>query len=643
MRRVSGVGRQPFADGTVPLSVWPMALAGVALGLALAVLTVRLTAPEPAAPTLPAGAHVGDVDVGHLTPDQAVGRIQEQLAGWLAHPVTLTLGERRWEPSLHQIGGRVDVAGAVARLADGQPGSLLRRLGLRAASLDEDLALMLDETTLRGYLQGLAAEVNQPAADAGLVLHGATVQVVKARQGRALDIDRAVAAIRAAVHVQQAADVQLSVAVAEPVHGDAYVAAAQERLQQLLAGPLTVKAADHSYVLDLPKLAGLARLAPTPDGASLAVTLDEAKLDTFLAGVASDVEVRPKNAKFGFDGARVTTVTPAKDGRKLDVAKAKETLQAAAFAPERTVELALVTVPGETGSDPERMGIRSLVARGGSNFAGSPKERVHNVLKMADLLNGSVVAPGAVFSFNQVMGDVGEDAGWAEGLVIADGRTKPGLGGGICQVSTTLFRAVFKAGLPVLERHDHAYPVPYYTQGGYPEGFDATVWSPTLDFKFQNDTPGYLLIQANADPGSMTMTVALYGTAMDRKVDLVGPVITNRKSHPPDLKQYDPKLPKGVIKQTDWAHDGFDAVIKRIIKDGSGNVVHEDSFASHYEAWQAVISIGTGGVPADKMPPLAQPASSATPAPSPSPAPIATPSPARPSPSPPPPAAAPKH
>jgi hypothetical protein len=237
-----------------------------------------------------------------------------------------------------------------------------------------------------------------------------------------------------------------------------------------------------------------------------------------------------------------------------------------------------------------------LISEGVSNFAYSPNNRVINIKLMAKKLNGVVVPDGATFSFNDVMGDVGPNAGWAEGLVIVGGETDPGLGGGICQVSTTAFRAAFWAGMPIPERHDHSYPVPYYTQGGAPEGFDATVWSPTLDFKFQNDTGAPLTITTRVDTATSQLYVDFYGKPVNRAVDMLGPVISNRKPALPDKYVVDPKLKPGQTDQTDYAHDGFDVSLKRTITTPDGQV-KTDSFPSHYVPWRNIYHVAPGSAP----------------------------------------------
>lgn len=250
-----------------------------------------------------------------------------------------------------------------------------------------------------------------------------------------------------------------------------------------------------------------------------------------------------------------------------------------------------------------------LIAEGVSNFAYSPANRVTNIKLMAKKLNGTVVPDGATFSFDQVMGDVGTDAGWAEGLVIIGNETEKGLGGGICQVSTTAFRAAFWAGLPIPERHDHAYPVPYYTQGGAPEGFDATVWSPTLDFKFVNDTGAAITITTKVDLPSSQLFVDIYGKPVSRKVDMVGPVISNRVPHPGDKYVADKSVAPGQVDQRDYAHDGFDVMLKRAITTPDGQV-KTDSFASHYVPWRNIYHVAPGSPQLSPAPDASAPSTS---------------------------------
>jgi vancomycin resistance protein YoaR len=180
------------------------------------------------------------------------------------------------------------------------------------------------------------------------------------------------------------------------------------------------------------------------------------------------------------------------------------------------------------------------------------------------------------------MGGIDEAHGFVEGYVIAAERTQKGVGGGVCQVSTTAFRAAFWSGVQVTERNQHSYRVGWYEANGEPVGFDAAVFDPGVDLKFVNDTPGYILIQAVVTPG--LLTVNFYGTKVPGQVKLEGPAISNRVPPPPDVYEVDTRLPAGTKKQVETAHGGLDTVItRRIVTPGQADKI--DQFNSSYKAW----------------------------------------------------------
>jgi vancomycin resistance protein YoaR len=204
-----------------------------------------------------------------------------------------------------------------------------------------------------------------------------------------------------------------------------------------------------------------------------------------------------------------------------------------------------------------------------------------------------VVPPGQIFSFNQHLGPVTAEAGFDESAVIFGDRTAVGIGGGVCQVSTTAFRAAFFGGFELIERWAHGYRVSWYEIGST-VGLDATIYTPNVDFKFRNDSGHYLLIQTKTDVGAGTLTFRFYGTPTNREVIVSEPVITNQVKHGPPIYEETPTLPKGIIKQVDWAKDGLDVTITRLVKQGD-TILYEDKIISHYQPWQAVYQVGTGG------------------------------------------------
>jgi vancomycin resistance protein YoaR len=235
------------------------------------------------------------------------------------------------------------------------------------------------------------------------------------------------------------------------------------------------------------------------------------------------------------------------------------------------------------------MGIVELVSEGTSNFRGSPPERVHNIVNAASKFGHVVVAPGEEFSFNQNVGDVNSANGFIDALVIAGDRTAVGIGGGVCQVSTTAFRAAYNGGFPIVERWAHGYVVGWY---GKP-GLDASIFTPSVDFRFKNDTGHYILIKSSWNEVKGTLTFSIFGTKPDRIVEISDPVISNRQPAPPPAYQEDPSLKPGQIKQVDWAKEGIDAVVTRTIRYGDGKIKQEQ-LVSKYRPWQAIFLYGPG-------------------------------------------------
>jgi len=245
----------------------------------------------------------------------------------------------------------------------------------------------------------------------------------------------------------------------------------------------------------------------------------------------------------------------------------------------------------------EDLGVRELVAAGASYFTGSLSARDNNIRLGASKFDGVVVAPGEVFSFNEHLGDVTPEAGYNESYVIIGNRTVPGVGGGLCQVATTAFRAAYLGGYPIVERWPHAYRVKYYELGGFDPGFDATVYSPFVDFRFKNDTPYHILVHTEIDVATSRLRFLFYSTATGRTVEQIGPEWGAPIPPGPSVYEYDETLPAGTVKKFESAHDGLSAVLGRVVKDGDGNVLYEDEFVSDFIPWPARYAFGPGYTP----------------------------------------------
>ena len=322
--------------------------------------------------------------------------------------------------------------------------------------------------------------------------------------------------------------------------------------------------------------------------------LEEERIENFIEKFAQTVNTQPKNATFLFDQNtnKVTVFEPSKEGIRLKKEELKNLLWEKIRLMENTGEDQRVVLPIEkippqiTTKDANELGIKELIGEGSSFFAGSIAERIHNLTLASLKLKGVLIPPGEIFSFNQSLGEVSANTGYKQAYIIKAGRTVLGDGGGVCQVSTTLFRAALNAGLPIIERYAHAYRVHYYEEDIGP-GFDATVFDPNYDLKFQNNTPGYILIQSEVDKKQKKLIFGLYGTKDNREVKISKARIWDIQPPPPDLYQEDPTLPEGTIKQIDWKAWGAKVAFDYKVTLGN-EILFEKTFTSYYKPWQAV-------------------------------------------------------
>jgi vancomycin resistance protein YoaR len=236
----------------------------------------------------------------------------------------------------------------------------------------------------------------------------------------------------------------------------------------------------------------------------------------------------------------------------------------------------------------------TLVAEGQTTYKGSSAARTKNIVLAAKKLDGVTVPAGGVFSFNRSLGDDTEKAGFVKALIIYNGRTIEGIGGGICQVASTVFRAAFNSGFDIIERHPHSYRVSWYEP---PVGFDATVFSDEgVDLRWRNNLPAPILMRTAIDNKAGTVTVSIYSAAQQPfTVSFDGPYTTNRKPHGAALYENDPTLPAGKVVQVEHAKDGLDVTVYRVITDkATGKVLRKDKFFSRYVPWRDVYKRGTG-------------------------------------------------
>lgn len=318
---------------------------------------------------------------------------------------------------------------------------------------------------------------------------------------------------------------------------------------------------------------------------------------------AQEVDQEPTSATFTYDldTLRATSFQPHQSGLKIDqdevIKKIVESTQQIiqnSNTETNSIQHPLIIIQAEpevTLAQTNDLGINELIGFGESYYRGSISSRIHNVKTASDYLNMAIVPPNSSFSFNQTIGRVDGSTGFQQAYVIRSGSTLMEFGGGVCQVSTTMFRAMLDAGVNITKRLPHSYRVSYYELNNQP-GFDATVYSGEVDLRFINDTPGHLLIVSEADSANTHMTIKIYGTNDGRRSEVSEYRQWDYTSPPPSQDIHDPSLAPGQRKQVENAIPGIKTSFNWTVTNGSGEVIHQKTFFSHYKAWGAKYLVG---------------------------------------------------
>lgn len=574
---------------------------------------------------------VRGVPVGNLTRDDARAAIEATFAPFLAQPVVLTYSGRSWTPTLAELGVTLEIDEALdAALAVGRGNDFLTNLQQLGAvwryGVEIPLRLSIDQEAMQRYLLARVAEVERPAVDARLVLNGTTVQVEPSAAGRQVLVTETLHEILAAIQDLNPDTVALRTRALEPALRDDAAFVAQDQIAAMLAGPITLLVDNRSFVWSLDELARMIRVerVADPAGDRLVVSIDREMVMDKLIALGDSTEVKGTYPRLNWNDGRLEIFQEGKPGRRIDEAQALDAVLAALTKPadQRTVAISFREIPPPiNAANLDQLGITTLIGVGRSDFTGSAPYRVTNIQAGMRLLHGVLIAPGEEFSFNQTIGRIDGSNGFVEGYAIIQNRTQLEWGGGICQDSTTVFRAAFWAGLPITERWGHSFYINWYDRYGFGPygdgpGMDATIFTGGPDLKFLNDTGGWILMQTLVDTRRNLAEVRLYGPDTGRKVLLEGPVITNR-TPPPSEPVYVavPSRPVGQPRQSDKARGGMDILFTRIVLGPDGKEIERREFVTRFKPWPDIFEYN----PADLGPdgkPLPTPTSPPEPAPS---------------------------
>lgn len=552
------------------------------------------------------------VQLGGMTASEAAAALNERFTYDESAIFTLRDGDRFWQLSAGELGITFDVQATVAEaLAYGHAGSPFEDL------LDQALIWLnghsvapivrYDQNRAVERLRAIAAEINRAPQDASLVINGMDIQTAPGIPGRTLDITATLARLdEALTRLSAGGEIPLVINETPPIAWDAEAAANKARAA--LSGPVILVADDGRggslgpWTASVDQIAALLDVEQVtqPDGSlTYDVVVNVEAYRPYLESLAAGLIMPKQDARFHFDEAtrQLQVIRSGVSGRTLDIDATLQRLQEAIFNPtNRVVPLVFdYELPRyHDNVTAAELGITELISQGTSYYTGSTEARRTNINQAVARFDGIIIGPGETFSFNQWLGDISPEEGYVEGFVILGGRTVRGVGGGVCQVSTTAFRAAFYAGFPIVERWAHGYRVGYYEDNIEGVGMDAAIYTPDLDFRFINDTEYHLLIEASVFPANNMVQFRFYSTNPGRRVIKEGPVIRDVTPPAPTVYEANPNLQPGQSVQVDWPAEGAYVAVERVILDLNGNEIRRETFASQYQPWGAVVQVAPG-------------------------------------------------
>lgn len=585
---------------------------GVGLLLAFLILSaVILKYERDYADKIHPGVTVAGVDLSGLTLGQAVVNLNANLTYGRLGQLHFSNGQDNWVYTPDDLGfsyDPVEVAKAAFDIGRGK-GTMVNlgeQLKARNQGIDITPSIVYNQAKAYNVIQGLAAQTDIPLVEPNISLDSTTVNVITGQAGRTVDVQATLRNIEPFLLLQQSGNVPMVIKEQTPLSVN--VEDTAQLAETILSQAFTVNPADDTagqgpWTIEPEALASLLTIEQKSieGNRTYALTLNRPALVAYISSIAPALQNDPVNARMMFndDTRQLELIANAVAGGSVDIEKSVDSILEKLQNGEHQASLVMQMVEPavKDTSTAAELGITELVAETTSYYYGSAAARIQNIRAAAANFHGVMVGPGEVFSMAEYLTDISLDNGYAEAPIIVGDQTVDGIGGGICQVSTTVFRNAFYGGFPIVERHPHAYRVGYYEQqsNGWVDnslaGLDATVYVPLVDFKFRNDTPYWLLMETY--PTDTSLTWKFYSTSDGREVDWWTTGITDVVTPPDPIYREDPDLPSGTIKQVDWPVNGATVEVYRTVT-VNGTVTLQDTIRTNYVAWPAGYTYGPG-------------------------------------------------
>lgn len=554
--------------------------------------------------------NVGNLALGGFDFDQAHLELDKLVKSFESDSLTLTIDNQPTEFKISQLNAQYNEESTLKKVVGvGRSGTVFANVTAQLRSLFSPTVIkpdyVYDEQALGEYLSSLSKQFDTGEVNPTLEWLDGQVSIKPAQVGKRYD-QRALSELilDSLDKVEFPDQAEFSLNDFEPEITSDQVKGLVPGIERIAKEPLKLAHENQSFEISPEQIVSWLEFTRepiknvvdiSPDG--IGVVFNQEDITAYTKTLSDQIYKKPVDARLTIEDGRATIFQQSEKGYELDQEKAVEEivgrlagrLVAGIKSDEDLAEVAELILPVKdvepavTDTAIEDLGIKELIGTGTTDFSGSPSNRVHNIGNGTEYLKGLLVEPGEEFSTVGALGAVDASTGYLPELVIKENKTIPEYGGGLCQVSTTLFRAVLNAGLNITERRNHSYRVSYYEREVGP-GLDATVYLPKPDFKFVNDTPGWILIQGRIE--GQKLTFELYGTDDGRVATLDGPHTLWTKAPPPSEYIDDPSLAPGETKQIEHAHAGAKTTATYIVtKDGKE--IHNQTFVSIYKSLPA--------------------------------------------------------
>jgi vancomycin resistance protein YoaR len=481
------------------------------------------------------GVQANGITIGGLSKAKAESRLSQAAQDYAGQQIPVQYNQTTLRVPVSAL--RVDYShdAANAALKYGRSGDLLSRLSATVRSIfGRSVAItnfQYADEELTPFLDQIDEDAATPVTNAHLSFSGDEVTVSPSESGKRVDRGRLVSAIDQQLAGMKSGPIVAPVYELEPSVKDAALEGAKEKAKAYVASPIEASAAGQSQTITQDQILSWISVNAEQAATDMAVSplqsfydaplsnvvtlaLDKKRVEGFVATLAGTLNRKPQDAELTIQNGKVVVTAPSRDGVQLDQTKAVQQILAAMDHQfeDRKVSLATETAKAAVREDNfESLGLKELIGQGTSSFPGSSADRLTNVRVGTARYQNVLIKPGEVFSFGARLGDVGPAQGYKPSLVIIGNKEEKEYGGGLCQVSSTLYRAALTAGLPIVQRTNHAFAInEFYTAPYGVPGVDATIYYPQVDLKFKNDTPGYILIQTQMTGNSLKFD--MYGT-----------------------------------------------------------------------------------------------------------------------------------